>query len=133
MNRPQSITRADVISSAVLFDNIGMRAQNKENNSARWSSDSSTCIIGRNRARWMERTTFLIEGFDKRMDYYVDLGDGHCKRILARKFHYQYDKAGSYEMTLYIKAGDNMLPVCQHKIQVENQSLTATLRSISLF
>jgi len=128
------MVRADVISSQLLFgNNVKPSASISPSLTNRWSSDCSISLIGRNKTKWMERNTFMIDGFEKRMDYYVDFGDGQCKRVLSRKFHYQYDKSGVFNMRLYIKAGDNMIPVCAHKIEVENMSLSATLRSISLF
>jgi len=127
------MVRADIISSQLLFGNTPQPSASSYNAANKWSSDCRISLIGRNRTKWMERNTFMIDGFDKRMDYYVNFGDGHSKRVLSRKFHYQYSRTGVFQIRLYIKAGDNMIEVCSHKIEVENTSLVATLRSISLF
>lgn len=130
MENTALFTRADIVDCQLFLSNAAKR---QDLNSSQWSTDSSIQLLGRPYCKKYDRCTFEVDGFDKSMDYFVDLGDGHGKRILNRKFHYQYMSAGDYTIQLYIKAGDNMIPVSDHTIRVEESSLYSTLRSISLF
>ena len=131
MNVTELKSRADLLNSQLFF-NLKVqsgRVQDME----RWSTSSNIQLLSKGRAKKMERIAFLIDGFDKLQDYYVDFGDGNCKRVLARKFHYQFAGTGIFDVVLYLRAGDSMIPISSQKIRVEHVSLAATLRSISLF
>jgi hypothetical protein len=131
MNVSELKLRADLLDSQLFF-NLKVQSGRLQDFD-RWSSSSNIQLLSKERAKKMERMAFLIDGFDKQQDYYVDFGDGNCKRILARKFHYQFSSTGTFDVVLYLRAGDSMIPISSQKIRVEHVSLAATLRSISLF
>jgi hypothetical protein len=129
------IFRADIVSSQLFFNANCLQdnEQESEGISQKWSTATNISLYGPHRSRLFERLTFLIVEFEPEMDYYADFGDGNCKRILSRKFHYQYSKTGNYAVTLYTKAGDSMIPLCSSRIHVEGMTLAGALRSISFF
>jgi hypothetical protein len=94
---------------------------------------TNTYLIGREKAKMWERLTFLIDGFDPRVNYFVDFGDGHSRRILGRKFHYQYDAPGLYTLILTMREGDQILPVCEKMIDIQDFSWKSILHSLNLF
>lgn len=130
MENTALFTRADIVDCQLFLSKVD-NDSNATNN--QWSTDSSICLIGRPHSRIYERCAFEVDGFDKSMDYFVDFGDGHGKRILSRKFHYQYMTPGQYNITLYIKAGETMIPLSTHHMRVEDNSISGAIRSISLF
>jgi len=120
------IARGDIMSASMLFPaNLPHEKP--------LSSKCHVWLIGRSRARVLERLTFLIDGFDPRMNYFIDFGDGNCRRILGRKFHYQFEREGFFRMMLSIREGEQMLPICTHDLQIEDHSWKAALRSLNLF
>jgi hypothetical protein len=125
---PTNVTlmRGDVLPNAGLFP-AGLVTK------PAWTTQSHIMLVGRERARVMERLTFLIDGFDEKMNYFIDFGDGNARRVLGRKFHYQFEKAGYYTLTLSIREGEQMLPVCMHRIEIADVSWRSVLHSLNLF
>lgn len=97
------------------------------------SCQTNITLVGREKSKVMERLTYLIDGFEERMDYYVDFGDGHCRRILGRKFHYQFENPGVYLLRLMTREGDQMLPICSKCIEVHDISWKSILHSLNVF
>ncbi len=126
MTNSTLILRGDVLSSIDLFPNTNAHQ-------GQLVTQSHIKLIGRQRARNMERLTFLIDGFDEKMTYFIDFGDGNCRRILGRKFHYQYQKAGLFNMLLSFREGDQMLPVCDHRIEIMDFSWKSVLNALNMF
>ncbi len=125
---PTNVTlmRGDVLPNVGLFP-VGLGAKPS------WTTQSHISMIGRERAKLMERLTFLIDGFDEKMNYFIDFGDGHARRVIGRKFHYQFEKAGMYTLTLSTREGEQMLPVCVHNIEITDLSWRSVLHSLNLF
>lgn len=121
--------RGDLLKSSILWDRPATPASDEET----MSRQAGEVLVGNAKGRVMDRQSFLIQGFDPDRDYYVDLGDGNIKRVLARKFHYQYEQKGRYQLTLLCREGEEFKPVHSRQMTIESASVLDTLRSLSLF
>lgn len=128
------IARGDLLSSKQLFQGpVSVKDLDIQTSASAWTSKTNISIVGRERAKQMERLTFMIDHFDESMDYYVDLGDGNSRRVLGRKFHYQYGQSGQFTLKLYTKAGETMIPICVHQVSIEQFSIFDAIRNLNFF